>query len=88
MSWYAGWGGPGLTRLPCAVQSVCERHTYTLPPRRASAVRGRHGSRSHIPQSIAFRRLSGGLSRLTGALAMGLEGHQRQRLEEHRCSLC
>jgi hypothetical protein len=41
----------------------CERHTHTLPPCLVSAVCGRHGSSSHVPQSIASRRLSGGLSR-------------------------
>jgi hypothetical protein len=33
----------------------------THPPRRASAARGRHGSHSHVPQSIASPRVSGGL---------------------------
>jgi hypothetical protein len=46
---------------------MCERHTHTLPPRRVSAVRGRYGSCSHVPQFIASRPLSGGLSRSTGA---------------------
>jgi hypothetical protein len=32
MSWHAGWLGPGWTRLHFVVQSVCERHTYTVPP--------------------------------------------------------
>jgi hypothetical protein len=48
MTWHAGWGVLGWTRLPCAVQSVCKRQTHTLPPRQASAVRGRHGCRSHV----------------------------------------
>jgi hypothetical protein len=58
-----GMRWPRCTRLPCAVQSVCERHTYIVPSHRASSVRGRHGCRNHVLQSIALRRLSGGLSR-------------------------
>jgi hypothetical protein len=33
---------------PCTLQSVCTRHTHTVPPRRVSAVRGRYGSYSHV----------------------------------------
>jgi hypothetical protein len=44
VSWHAGWCGAVWTRLPCALQSVCERHTHTLPPRRASVTTSRRPS--------------------------------------------
>jgi hypothetical protein len=52
---HAGWCGPGWTRIPCALQFVCKPHTHTQPPRRVSAIRGRHASRSHVSQSITSR---------------------------------
>jgi hypothetical protein len=55
-SWHAGWCGARWTRLPGAVEPVCERHTHTLSPRRVSAVCVRHGSSSHVPRYIASRR--------------------------------
>jgi hypothetical protein len=59
-SWHAGWHGGLWTRLPGAVQPVCERHTHTLPPRRVRAVHERHGSRSHVPSlsSVIWRTIS------------------------------
>jgi hypothetical protein len=32
MPCHAGWSSPGRTRLPCALQPVCKRHTHTVPP--------------------------------------------------------
>jgi hypothetical protein len=43
-SWHADWYSPGWTRIPCAVEFVCTRHTHTLLPRRSSTVLRRHGS--------------------------------------------
>jgi hypothetical protein len=81
VSWHAV-GGPGWTRFPCDFQSVNGRHTYTTPPRGASAARRRHGFRCYVPRSMAFRRLS----QQTGELAQGLEDHH-PRLNDHRCAL-
>ena len=44
---YAGRSGSGWIDLPCAVQSVCQRHALTLAPRRVSPVRGRHDHFQH-----------------------------------------
>jgi hypothetical protein len=52
-SFHAGRGCVGWTRLPCAVQCVCKRHTYTILPRPADIILG-HSSRSHVPQSNAL----------------------------------
>jgi hypothetical protein len=64
-----------------------EQYAYTLPPRLALTVRGRHGCRSHVLQTIAPRQLPGDLSQETRALATGLEGFLR-RLKQHRGALC
>jgi hypothetical protein len=64
-SWHAGWYGAGWTRLPDAVQPVCERHTHTLPPRRVSAVCGLHGSVATSRSQLLFvGYLEGYLARL------------------------
>jgi hypothetical protein len=82
MSWHAAWGGPERTRLPCAVQFVCKRHIYTIPPRRVSAIRRRRGSRSHVPQFIASSRLFVSLS-----TCYGTAGLPSMSQREQLCSL-
>jgi hypothetical protein len=85
-SYHAGWSGPGRTRLPCAVQSICARHAHALPPRRVSDVSGWHGYTSPVPQSTASLQVSRDLSQQTRALATGLEDCY-QPLNEHRSAL-
>ena len=55
-SMHAGWGGAGRIDLPDPLQSVC-RHAFTLAPRRAGPLRGRHGHHSHVPQADAACQL-------------------------------
>jgi len=46
LSIHAGWGGAGRIDLPDPLQSVCQRHAFTLVP-----LRGRHGHHNHVPQA-------------------------------------
>ena len=47
----------GRIDLPCPLQSVCQRHAFTLAPRPAGPLRGRHGHHSHVPQADAACQL-------------------------------
>jgi hypothetical protein len=46
-----GLGWPRMYSSLCAAQSVCNRHAYTLPLLRPSAVRRRHGPHRHVRQT-------------------------------------
>ena len=47
---HVGWGGSGRIDLPDPLQSVGQRHTFTLAPLRAGPLRGLHGQHSHVRQ--------------------------------------
>ena len=55
---HAGWGCSGWIDLPCAIQSLRQRH-ITLAPSRVSPLCGLHSSYSHVPQNDAARQLPG-----------------------------
>jgi len=56
---HAGCGSSGWTDIPCPLQSVCQRHVFSLAPRRVGPLRGRHDHQSHVPQANAARQLPG-----------------------------
>ena len=45
---HAGWSSAMGVNLPCSLQSVCQRHTHTIAPRRSSSLRIGHGHQSHV----------------------------------------
>jgi hypothetical protein len=49
-------------RPPCTLLPLFKRHSRAHPPRRISAVYGRQGSHSYVPQSIASLQLPSDLS--------------------------
>ena len=55
----AGWGGAGRIDLPGPLQSVRQRHAFTLALRPGGPLRGRHGHHSHVPQTDAACQLPG-----------------------------
>ena len=73
----------GGNNFPRTFQSVCQRHAYAIPPRRAGSLRGRHGIHCHVPLSSAAPQPPGGVSQRSKAVSDRMEDGY-QRLEEHR----
>ena len=69
--------------FPRAFQSVCQRHAYAIPPRRAGSLRGRHCFHCHDLLASSAPQLPGGLSQRSKAVSDRMEDIY-QRLEEHR----
>jgi len=59
LSRHAGWGGLVWIDLPCPLQSVCQRHTPNLAPRRVIPLRGRHDHNSSVAQADVARQIPG-----------------------------
>ena len=73
----------GGNNLPCPFQSVCQRHDYAIPARRAGSLRGRHGQQSHVPSAGATPQLLGVMSQRSKAVSERMEDRY-QRFEDHR----
>ena len=56
---HVGWGVAGRIDLPGPLQSVCQRHAFTIATRLAGPLHGRHGHDSHVPQAVAASQLPG-----------------------------
>jgi hypothetical protein len=70
---HAGWGGSWWSDLPCPLQSVCQRHTLALTPRRVSPLCGRHSHHSHVPQADAACQLPGSIPHRPSAVVDQME---------------
>jgi len=66
-------GGAEWIDLPCPLQFVCQRHAFTLAPRRAGPLRERHGHHSHVLQSDAACQLPGILPQRSSTVVERME---------------